>query len=72
MMMTGALARLNGAFGEGSGPIFLDDVMCSGLEYKVFDCMHRGLEIHNCHHSKDAGVACLAGNDHSSLIHIDH
>ena len=57
----GAIPRLNAAFGEGSGPIVLDDMRCTGLEYRLFDCEHGGFEVNNCAHSKDAGVVCIEG-----------
>uniref|UniRef100_A0A3Q1GU74 SRCR domain-containing protein n=1 Tax=Acanthochromis polyacanthus TaxID=80966 RepID=A0A3Q1GU74_9TELE len=45
-------------FGEGSGPIWLDDVQCSGNESSITDCAHQGFGSHNCHHFKDASVVC--------------
>ena len=53
--------RLNAAFGQGIGPIFLDYVRCLGLESRLFDCMHRGIEVESCQHHQDAGVICKAG-----------
>ncbi|CAM4702792.1 unnamed protein product [Lepidochelys kempii] len=47
-------------FGQGRGNIFLDDVQCSGNEYFVWQCQHRGWGIHNCGHSEDASVICSA------------
>ena len=47
-------------FGQGIGPILLDDVNCNGEEQKLFDCVHAGIEVGNCDHSQDAGVVCLA------------
>ena len=45
-------------YGQGTGPILLDDVSCLGDESSLFLCNHRGLENHNCDHSKDASVQC--------------
>lgn len=44
------------AFGQGSGPIFLDDVHCRGLEDALLNCSYNA--IHNCLHIEDAGVIC--------------
>ena len=45
-------------YGQGSGPIFLDDVLCMGRETRLADCQHQGVASHNCHHYDDAGVVC--------------
>ena len=68
----GAIARTNARFGQGSGPIFFDDLKCTGLEYRVFDCPSRGIEVSSgCSHSEDAGVTCVAGKNsvESQLFH---
>jgi len=47
-------------FGQGSGPILLDSVLCTGNELTLFSCIHLGFGVtRNCSHSKDAGVRCI-------------
>ena len=55
-------AVLGGAFGEGKGPILLDEIACQGTERGLEYCGHNGWEQSNCDHSEDAGVVCLQGN----------
>ena len=45
-------------FGQGSGPILLDELNCGGTEARLVDCSHNGLNTHNCAHTEDAGAVC--------------
>jgi len=46
-------------FGGGSGPIWLDNVGCSGTEADIRDCSNAGaFGAHNCGHHEDVGIAC--------------
>lgn len=45
-------------FGEGTGPIHVDNVKCSGEERSLADCIKQAPGTHNCRHSEDAGVIC--------------
>ncbi|KAM5236305.1 soluble scavenger receptor cysteine-rich domain-containing protein SSC5D [Ctenodactylus gundi] len=54
-----ALAAPGGAFfGEGAGPIILDDLRCRGNETALKFCPARPWGQHDCHHREDAGAVC--------------
>ena len=52
-------------FGQGVGPIVLDNVNCNGMEVRLLDCPHRRLSMHdgNCDHSKDISIGCVLRED---------
>jgi len=73
MVSLGSVAVKNAHFGEGSGDILLDDVMCrgteaallKGTEAALLNCSRKNnlpIASSNCKHSEDAGVICQGGD----------
>ena len=52
------VAQYYAYYGEGTGPVWLDDVWCLGNEPDIFACVHNGIGYHNCFYG-DASVECL-------------
>ncbi|XP_070135693.1 uncharacterized protein teq isoform X5 [Drosophila bipectinata] len=48
-------------FGNGNGPIWLDQVMCYGNETSIDKCNHWNWGEHNCNHTEDVALHCTAG-----------
>lgn len=46
-------------FGRGEGPIWLDNVECTGDELALTQCKHPDFGVNNCGHGEDSGVICL-------------
>ena len=55
---TGAQGLLFAAYGQGTGPIWIDDVQCLGTETRLVDCSRTAFGSHNCVHFEDASVRC--------------
>ncbi|XP_053118565.1 soluble scavenger receptor cysteine-rich domain-containing protein SSC5D-like isoform X2 [Hemicordylus capensis] len=54
-----ALSAPHGAwFGEGAGPIWLNEVHCMGTEWHLHSCRHLGFRKHVCTHEEDASAIC--------------
>lgn len=45
-------------YGGGSGPVWLDNLGCTGTEGTILNCSHNGVGLHNCAHSEDVGIIC--------------
>uniref|UniRef100_A0A8C7F888 Scavenger receptor cysteine-rich domain-containing group B protein-like n=1 Tax=Oncorhynchus kisutch TaxID=8019 RepID=A0A8C7F888_ONCKI len=45
-------------YGQGSGPVLLDNVDCKGGETDLGQCGSLGWGIHNCYHYEDVSVTC--------------
>uniref|UniRef100_F6VC89 SRCR domain-containing protein n=1 Tax=Ornithorhynchus anatinus TaxID=9258 RepID=F6VC89_ORNAN len=58
-----AVAALGEAiYGQGTGPIWLDDVTCRGQEASLWDCPAKPMGQSDCGHKEDAAVKC-SGED---------
>ncbi|XP_066843086.1 antigen WC1.1-like isoform X2 [Anser cygnoides] len=45
-------------FGQGSGPIWMEEVKCNGMETALSNCSYIRREVSYCNHRWDAGVTC--------------
>ena len=56
----GVSVRYNAYYGQGSGPIWLQDVLCKGTEQQLLKCANDYYPIGatRCSHSGDVGVIC--------------
>ena len=69
-LVTDPIAVSSASFGEGSGPIHLDDVFCVGIEQQLQECSHDGVGNQNCGHYEDAGVICSYGTQNRICIYV--
>ena len=59
IIFVGSIAYSFAYFGQGSGPIVMDNLDCTGNEAAITDCPYS--PISDCSHFEDAGVVCAAG-----------
>mgnify|MGYP001793056832 CR=1 FL=1 len=73
LMLGKAIEAVNlGRMGQGksSQPVWLDELRCTGDEWRLAQCQHNGWGKHNCGHFEDAGVRC-SGPDSSRVCTND-
>lgn len=61
LTLSGSYALQRAPYGQGTGPIWLDNVRCNAnIHNRLTDCPANPIGVHNCQHSEDAGVICLS------------
>ncbi len=60
IMMSAGTPRYDAFYGQGRGPILLDDLLCTNTEDRLIDCQHGGIGTTDfCRgHLDDAGLEC--------------
>lgn len=84
-MSIGATVLSTRVFGEGTGPVFLGEVHCTGGEASLLECRHAGIGNHVCGQRASSGmimsehqfdVAILCSGKNSLLLfpflHLSH
>lgn len=69
-------------FGQGSGPIWIGYMECSGSESTLKKCGFSGQSVNQCYHEEDPGLICsvrldciqvglLFSNDHHVVLEFN-
>uniref|UniRef100_K7FTP9 Soluble scavenger receptor cysteine-rich domain-containing protein SSC5D n=1 Tax=Pelodiscus sinensis TaxID=13735 RepID=K7FTP9_PELSI len=64
---TALSAPVGAWFGEGTGPIWLNEMRCQGSEQHLRHCRHRGWSQHVCTHEEDASAVCSGRASRNAL-----
>ena len=57
-------------YGSGSGPVWLDDVSCTGNELSLAECSHSDWGYNDCAHSEDVSIICAADSKLVSCFRV--
>ena len=69
IIFVGSIAYSSAYFGQGSGPIVMDNLDCTGNEEAITDCSYDP-DVSDCSHFEDAGVVCDAGPSILIILYI--
>lgn len=57
-------------YGEGVGPLWLDDVQCLGSETRIDECRHKAWGSNKCNHGMDVLINCLPSEGERKLFSV--
>ena len=66
-ILTGAIALSFAYFGEGSGIVHLNYVLCYGTEYNLTEC-ETANNTEMISHFQEVGVMCQPGNNNTLIL----
>ena len=69
-IISDAIAYSNAHYGQGTGPILLDNVACTGAEYNLTSCSYDS-DTSDCGHYEDAGVRCNTTCGYNSVVCVE-